>query len=191
MEQQTHFFFAVRIPEETKSTMKNHIEKLRIELPFQRWVHHEDLHITLAFLGSATTEKLEQAKKNIHDAINASKSFRLQINRIGIFGKEEAPRVFWADTVESDALKSLRNQVFSACEQAGFKLETRPFRPHITLARKWKGAEPFNRTQMEIWDRLQPKPLEFQANEVVLYQTHLQRTPKYEAVAVLPLKEES
>ena len=79
--------------------------------------------------------------------------------------------------------------MFSACEEAGFELETRPFRPHITLARKWIGEEAFQQTLLEIWNELQSEPLAFQANEVVLYQTHLHKTPKYEAIQVFPLTE--
>lgn len=189
MEQRTHFFFAVRMPEETKLMMKKHIEKLKHQIPFSRWVHHQDLHITLAFLGAAPEEKLTQAERLVQEASKTTKPFQLRINRLGFFGNEHSPRVFWADTEESKELILLRNKVFSACEEAGFALETRPFRPHITLARKWKGEEPFQQTQLEMWNELQPDPLLFQANEVVLYQTHLQNTPKYEAIKVFPLKE--
>jgi 2'-5' RNA ligase len=59
MDHQTHFFFAVSIPEETKLIMKKHCEQLKEKIPFSRWVHYEDIHITLAFLGGAPTEKLK------------------------------------------------------------------------------------------------------------------------------------
>ncbi len=63
MEQQTHYFFAVKLPEETKLILKSHIEKLKGILPFGRWVHHEDLHITLAFLGHAPVEKIKTCNR--------------------------------------------------------------------------------------------------------------------------------
>lgn len=187
MEHQTHYFFAVRIPEETKTVMKTHLEKLKVKIPFHRWVHHEDLHITLAFLGFAPPESLVKAEKNVKEAIRGLKPFPLQINRLGIFGRENNPRVFWADTFESNELQLLRRKVFSACEQAGFQLETRPFRPHITLARKWVGNEPFYKELLDVWEELQPEPLAFMARDVVLYQTHLQKTPKYEEKAVFAI----
>lgn len=189
MEQNTHFFFAVRMPEETKLMMKEHIEKIKAVIPFSRWVHFQDLHITLAFLGAASPEKLKSAVSNVKEALNNAKPFQLKINRLGFFGSSHSPRVFWADTEESNELNLLRNKVFSACEEAGFELETRPFRPHITLARKWIGEEAFQQTLLEIWNELQSEPLAFQANEVVLYQTHLHKTPKYEAIHVFPLTE--
>ncbi|MGG3560317.1 RNA 2',3'-cyclic phosphodiesterase [Neobacillus rhizosphaerae] len=188
MEQKTHFFFAVRMPEETKLMMKEHLEKIKAVIPFSRWVHFQDLHITLAFLGAASPEKLATAVSNVKEALKTEKPFQLKINSLGFFGSSHSPRVFWADTEESNELNLLREKVFSACEEAGFVLETRPFRPHITLARKWTGEEPFQQTLLEIWNDLQSEPLAFQADKVVLYQTHLHKTPKYEAIQVIPLK---
>ncbi|MDN3018183.1 RNA 2',3'-cyclic phosphodiesterase [Paenibacillus sp. BSR1-1] len=188
MEHRNHFFFAVKIPDETKLLLKERLEKLKESLPFNRWVHHQDLHITLAFLGGAASEKLAEAEKKVREAIKDENAFSLKINKLGIFGNQDSPRIFWADTIESRELNELRDKVFSACEKAGFQLETRPFRPHITLARKWNGEQAFQREQLEVWQGHQPELLTFQAQQVVLYQTHLQKTPKYEAKTIYPLK---
>ena len=188
MEQRTHYFLAVRIPEETKRIMKAHIEKIKEVLHFSRWVHYQDLHITLAFLGAVNPEKLAAAEINVKDVLSDVKALKLKINKLGIFGQEDSPRVLWADTEESTELKAIRKKVFSASERAGFQLETRPFRPHITVARKWIGAHPFQMEQLEVWNKLQPELLPFQASEVVLYQTHLNKIPKYEAITLFPLQ---
>lgn len=187
MEHQTHFFFAVRIPNETKQIMKEHCQELKKALPFGRWVHHEDIHITLAFLGFAPLENLQKVEKNAREALMGENSFQLEINKLGIFGASQSPRIFWADTMESKELHLVRKKVFAACSEAGFQLETRPFRPHITLARKWVGEEPFHESLLHIWEELQPQPLVFEAKDVVLYQTHLEKTPKYEVKTVIPL----
>jgi RNA 2',3'-cyclic 3'-phosphodiesterase len=141
----------------------------------------------LAFLGFAPLEKLEDAKGRVRKALSDSNSFPLKINQLGIFGDRKSPRILWADTLESKELQLVRSKVYSACVEAGFQLETRPFRPHITIARKWVGNEPFHEDLLHIWEELQPEPLVFEAKEIVLYQTHLQNTPKYEAKAVYPL----
>ncbi|PEQ95684.1 RNA 2',3'-cyclic phosphodiesterase [Bacillus sp. AFS006103] len=187
MEHSSHFFFAVRIPEQTKLRMQEHIEKIKERIPFSRWVHYQDLHITLAFLGSAPPDKLKQAENQVQEALKDVQTFTLKINKLGFFGNVDSPRVFWADTEESKNLQSIRNKVFSACEEAGFQLETRPFRPHITLARKWKGEQPFQPELLGLWEEFQPVPLSFEAGEVVIYQTHLDKTPKYEAIKIYPL----
>ncbi|WP_285858548.1 RNA 2',3'-cyclic phosphodiesterase [Neobacillus niacini] len=188
MNNQSHFFYAIRIPETTKMNMKEQMDQLKELFPFKRWVHHQDLHITLAFLGAAQQDKLQQAEKNVTEILNSVKPFTLTINKLGIFGMKESPRVFWADTEENHELQDIRKKVFTACERAGFQLETRPFKAHITLARKWSGDEPFQMKWLEKWTELQPEPLAFTAKEVVLYQTHLTKTPKYEAISVYPLQ---
>ncbi|MDR7077744.1 2'-5' RNA ligase [Neobacillus niacini] len=188
MNQQTHYFFAIKIPEETKLIMKKNSEKLKELFPFNRWVHHEDLHITLAFLGNAPSEKLSSAIENVHEALHESKGIPLEINKLGIFGKVESPRIFWVDTKESNELQVVRSKVFNACLEADFELETRPFKSHITLARKWTGDQHFHKKLLDVWNELQPEPIIFKAYEVVLYQTHLDKTPKYEVKEIYHLE---
>jgi RNA 2',3'-cyclic 3'-phosphodiesterase len=187
MNKQTHFFFAIKMPLETKLIMQKYTEKLKEILPFSRWVHHQDLHITLAFLGNAPSEKLTSAMENVQATLSGSEGFMLEINKLGIFGKLDSPRIFWADTKESNELQVVRKKVFTACLDAGFQLETRPFKPHITLARKWIGDKPFQQNLLNVWAELQPEPLLFNVNEVVLYQTHLDKTPKYEEKTIYKL----
>ncbi|MBN8200902.1 MULTISPECIES: RNA 2',3'-cyclic phosphodiesterase [Bacillaceae] len=185
-----HFFFAMKIPEETKKKLKEYMGDLRPKLTFSRWVHHEDYHITLAFLGSAPEEKLQKAAKLVTDSIRNEERFPLNICKLGVFGKQEAPRIFWCGTQEDKHLQELRSKVYSACQEAGFELETRPFKPHITMARKWAGIHPFQESMLDANSPFKDGPLEFKASEVVLYQTRLDKTPKYESIAIFPLLEE-
>lgn len=184
MEQQRHFFFAVALPDGIKKIMKAHCEVLKEELPFRRWVFHEDLHITLAFLGAASPKRLARAIRNVEQAIGDFKAVHLQITRLGIFGKKESPRVLWADMESTEELQSLRTAVYNACEEAGFKLETRPFRPHITIARKWDGENSFLETLLDKWAEIQPDPIRFEVEQIALYETHLDELPKYKAVKI-------
>lgn len=186
-QQNAHFFFAVKIPAETKERLKEYIEDLKGNIRFSRWVHHEDYHITLAFLGSAPEDKLRTAEKLVAESIKGEQPFPLYINRLGIFGKESTPRIFWCDTKREERLHTLRDKVFSACKKAGFELETRPYKPHITIARKWAGIDSFQKSTLDEYNPFRDNPLEFTASEVVLYQTHLDKTPKYESVAIFPL----
>ncbi|WP_316571009.1 RNA 2',3'-cyclic phosphodiesterase [Neobacillus sp. YIM B06451] len=174
----SHYFFAAKIPSETKLAMKNNIDELKKQIPFRRWVHHEDLHITLAFLGAAPESNLERACSLVGGTLANANSFPLVINGLGIFGRKDSPRVFWAALSKSEQLTKLRALVFAACEEAGFQLETRPFSPHVTLARNWEGKFPFDPGKLD----QPPLNLEFMLEEVVLYRTNIGSTPKYEPV---------
>jgi RNA 2',3'-cyclic 3'-phosphodiesterase len=188
MERKTHFFFALRLSDEVKEELRKICLSLKEDFPFNRWVHHQDYHITLAFLGSAPDDKLKHACELVREQLKGQKTFSLHINQLGVFGKQEAPRIFWADTIREGNLNTVRDIVFSSCIQAGFELETRPFKPHITLARKWMGDRHFSDYQLKEMNPFSNSPLSFEANEIVLYQTHLDRTPKYEGIANFPLQ---
>ena len=190
MENSPHFFFAVSLPIETKQQIENACLGLKELLPFKRWVHHEDYHITLAFLGSAPNDKLLLAKEHVKEGLHGQPGFSLKMHSIGTFGKADSPRIFWADTYEDNKLADIRSIVYHACTDAGFELEKRPFRPHITLARKWAGDEPLHKELLEKYNPFKQSSIAFSANEVVLYQTHLDRTPKYERIATFPLSSE-
>lgn len=185
-QQQTHYFYALKLPSDTKAELHEYCLKLQSEFPFARWVHREDYHITLAFLGHAPTEKLGNSKQLIQSLMGEFSPFPLSIQLFGTFGRKDSPRIFWAGVERAPKLDSIRAAVFSACKQVGFQLESRSFHPHITLARKWKGESAFPLTQVELEQHF-VKPIQFQASEVVLYQTHVDRVPKYEEIATFSL----
>jgi RNA 2',3'-cyclic 3'-phosphodiesterase len=182
MEKSTHFFYAVKIPSETKRQLQSKILPLKEELPFHRWVHPEDYHITLAFLGNAERGMLEKSIQLNSEALSTETSFPLCFEGIGTFGSQESPRIFWLRLEEQERLHEVRKTVFRACEEAGFSLEKRPFHPHVTVARKWKGNHPFNNQKLQKENPFDQERIPFGANEIVLYQTHLDREPKYEVV---------
>ncbi len=95
-------------------------------------VQPENLHITLTFLGQVEDEivnGLEIAAMQIR-----ARKFELQLDTIGWWRKA---RILWmAPTVipeELDLLVTRVNEVSTTC---GIVLDGRPFKPHLTLARK-------------------------------------------------------
>ncbi|CAM3765697.1 RNA 2',3'-cyclic phosphodiesterase [Mesobacillus zeae] len=177
MEKGAHYFYALALPEDIKARMREEMKLLKGKLPFERWVHHEDLHVTLAFLGNAEETMLMDSVERIGRKIPELSPFNLDINHLGVFGT----RVFWAGLKEQPLLNNARDLVFSSCMASGFKLETRPFSPHITIARKWAGEISFSRAILEKNDPFLQDPVKFKAEEIVLYRTRLGKVPKYEA----------
>lgn len=182
----THYFYALELPGEIKEMLKDTIHGLQGELPFKTWVHPQDLHITLAFLGNAPEVNMKAANELIGVALNDTTTFKLEIDHLGIFGRKDSPRIFWAGLEKSSELNEVREAVFSSCTTAGFSLETRPFSPHITIARKWVGEKAFEAGQLEAVNPFK-KELIFHAERVVLYKTHLGKSPKYEPITLFPL----
>jgi RNA 2',3'-cyclic 3'-phosphodiesterase len=188
MSEKTHYFLAVKLPDPIKQSLYEATEGFQKDFSFKRWVHREDYHITLAFLGFANENQLMVVKKLVPQHIKDESSFPLTISQIGTFGLKSAPRIFWAGLNDSLELQNLRNQVFKACTEAGFQLEKRAFHPHITLARKWSCEEEFQPNQLDVNNMFRRQSLTFQATEVVLYKTNLLQTPKYENLITFSLQ---
>jgi len=91
-----------------------------------------NLHITLAFAGSVSAvvrRCLERAADDIRVPC-----FELCIDRVAHWPR---PRILWAGPTHVPAeLWSLEGAMRQALEGCGIEPETRPWQPHITLARK-------------------------------------------------------
>jgi 2'-5' RNA ligase len=91
-----------------------------------------NLHLTLAFAGAVTApvrQCLEAAAADIQGA-----AFDLCIDHVGYW---PGPRIAWiGPTHTPPALWSLAGRLRTALEDCGLQTETRPYQPHITLARK-------------------------------------------------------
>src|SRR5699024_1450185 len=91
------------------------------------------------------------------------------------------PRVLWACVDKTDTLTFLYEQVEAAADRAGFTKETRPYRPHITLAKKWDGSPN--------WELVKTMQTQFkekrilQVEEIVVYQIFPNQRPKYKVVS--------
>lgn len=182
----SHYFWAVKIPNDSKHAMYQQLNTVKERFPFKRWVHMEDYHITLAFLGSVEEGKLPLTIDLVGKAISNLRPFSIYIEGLNVFGNKNAPRIFWASMKEEPILSTLQAQVFNACVELGFSLESRSFTPHITLARNWNGPE-FQKEWLEKYNPFKSKSVLFTANEVTLYKTNIEKTPKYEPIATFSL----
>ncbi|MGG1575514.1 RNA 2',3'-cyclic phosphodiesterase [Fictibacillus sp. NRS-1165] len=185
-----HVFAAVPIPSDVKCIIGELSGTLQENLPFKQWVHQEDLHLTLAFLGKTQQDKLIHLKSLFHDHIQELPSFSLTVTGAGFFGKKSQPRVFWLGVEEEERLFALQKMVNRLCQQAGFQLESRPYSPHITLAKRWGDTD----ARIDVvFDESMTKPaagISFDVPSIVLYETHLDKDPKYHVIEEFCLKGE-
>lgn len=188
MQHQTHYFLALALPAQTKELLFKWREMLEPRLPFKSWVHPEDLHITFAFLGGqASFKQLTAIKKVMAEIAKKHQNFTLQLNGLGIFGKSESPRILWAGVEESAPLRALQKDIYVACTELGFSLDKRKFTPHITIARRWKSEQTFLTNDLNEIVRPKEDKSIVKATHFVLYQTHMNRTPKYQPLSIFSL----
>lgn len=121
-------FTAIPIPRETGAAL----ERLRSGLHGARWIEPDAYHITLSYIGDVNSRDIEA----LIDALDPIKftPFEICLQGLGIFGSRR-PRAVWAGVEGNTGLKALQARQAHAIKQAGFKLESRKYTPHVTLAR--------------------------------------------------------
>ncbi|RDI44330.1 RNA 2',3'-cyclic phosphodiesterase [Falsibacillus pallidus] len=89
-----HYFIAVSLPKEVKQFLKQWCQEIKNPFPFKKWVHWEDYHLTLAFLGEVPERQLLKVKENVAKAIAGYSDLPASLADLGVFGKQDSPRVF-------------------------------------------------------------------------------------------------
>ena len=90
-----------------------------------------NLHITLAFLGPLTEADLATVEQV---PPIPSTAFTIELDKLGYWSRS---RVLWLGATQVPGeLVQLERYLWDALVAAGFERERRPYRPHVTLARK-------------------------------------------------------
>lgn len=184
--QSQRLFVAIRIPEKLQTSLGKWIEGQQQNWPFQKWIHRKDIHLTLQFLGNTTDDQQQEIVSTLDSLCKNQHPFSLHLENLGTFGVAKQPTILWADVHgEVEKLHLLQKKITTALSPIGFPPESRPYRPHMTLARKYKGQHFSKRELEKDWDLSGDSWL---VDEIVLYQTMLGKTPMYHAVHIFPFK---
>jgi RNA 2',3'-cyclic 3'-phosphodiesterase len=127
-------FVALDLPDQVRHAITELIAKLQPKSRTARWIKPENLHITLKFIGHVEDEKLSPIQ-TVLSSIHASQPIELHFRGMGFFPNERRPRAFWCGIASSPNLAELAANIDRALVPMGIEAETRPFTPHLTLAR--------------------------------------------------------
>ena len=183
-------FIAINLPENIKKELISYQEKWP-ELPV-RWTRKDNLHITLAFIGSVNDEEIPGILKAARETAERHEPFSINLNKI-CYGppKKMPPRMVWVegacpDLVEGRKIdklsylqKDLENSLFSAPIKISLEPEKRPYTSHLTLGRikewEFKKIEPEERPEVET-----DINLDFDVNSIEVMESELKRAgPEY------------
>ncbi len=99
-----------------------------------KMVNPKILHLTLEFLGEITEEQIQVVSK-ILDEIKFPK-FRLEIKQPGLLPNEKYIRVIFCEMDgELEVLQNIQKELRFKLKESGFKVDSRGFKPHLTIAR--------------------------------------------------------
>ena len=161
-------FAAIPISSALTSELSAVSLQLRGEEDGLRWSSAESWHVTLQFLGDTGDEQYACMVARLR----ALRSPPVPI-RLGALGCFDRAGVFFAGIDRTPGLLSLQQQVTESTSLCGFVPETRPYHPHITLARsKAKGSARIRDMQaLQAGLRRVQKFTAFVAEEFVLYES--------------------
>ncbi len=134
-------FVAVPFPSEAESEIAALVEGVRADgVPGGgrdvRWVRLDSLHLTLRFLGPTLEDRVGPAAEATRAAAGTSRPFDISIGGAGAFPSAGRPRALWLDVrVGQPELIALAASVDAALRDAGWAIDDKPLRAHLTLAR--------------------------------------------------------
>jgi 2'-5' RNA ligase len=182
-------FFAVELPAALKSRVGEHVRRLSESFPHVRaaWEKPEKMHITLKFIGEIEVSRVEVLSRAARCAASTVEPFELTIAKPGAFPPQGSPRVLWLGVEDkSGQFSKLQRSLEDEAAQAGFARESRPFKPHITVARirSPNGARSLAAAHLEALF----EPQAFNVSELVMMRSELGRGgSRYEVVSCRPL----
>jgi RNA 2',3'-cyclic 3'-phosphodiesterase len=109
-----------------------------------RWIRPDHMHLTLVFLGEVDEPRAEALIADVRRDV-ALPPFDLVFAGAGVFPPRGAPNILWIGvTGGADAAGALQAELAQRVARHGVPLETRPFRPHLTLGR-WRDSRSADR----------------------------------------------
>lgn len=179
-------FVAIDLDPSLRRRLSELGRELRPSMRNTRFVAEENLHLTLRFLGEIASDVVDPLVARLAEALRGFSPFTLVLRGSGVFPDTKRPRVLWVGIVKPPpALGELHASVETAVRELGFAPESRPFRPHLTLAR-FRGPE---RRLSEILESTRESEWGHSlVREVVLYESRLSsRGASYHVVQTFPL----
>jgi 2'-5' RNA ligase len=127
-------FVALEIPEIVREKLAALQQQMRVENTGLRWVRPETFHVTLKFIGEATSNELEEIKSELR-GVRPEGPVRATFRGLGYSWNARRGGVFWVTMEVTETMKMLAAQINRRFERLGMAAEERDFLPHLTLAR--------------------------------------------------------
>ncbi len=140
-------FVAIELNEAVRTALAELQRRLRAALEKTtgreaklQWVRPESIHATIKFLGDVDEGRVEAITQALRQAATRHQAGEVQVGGLGVFPDARKPRVCWIGLREgAEQVIRLAEAVDLALAPLEFPRESRPYRPHLTLARIKEG----------------------------------------------------
>ena len=127
------------------------VEQIVLDEAVQLWIAAsgmratlgQNLHITLKFIGAWPDARLTEITEALGTVPGAAMEIRL--GGLGLFPEKGTAKTLWVGADGGNAMVDLAARIDARLARLGVPAETRPYRPHVTLARAGRNATPDRR----------------------------------------------
>jgi 2'-5' RNA ligase len=126
-------FTAIDLPGEALHRLEILIHRLR-PLAELKWSPVSNLHITAKFIGEWPEPRLPELRSALN-LISRRPAIPVRVRGLGFYPNAKSPRVFYAGVDTAPELTALARDIDASLEKLGVRRESRPYSPHLTLAR--------------------------------------------------------
>lgn len=138
-----------------------------------RWLKGPSIHLTLHFMGEVDGRRKNGLLTALDASLPGSRPIPIRIDRLGSFTRSGTVSILWAGLEKSAPLADLHRVLTQSLTAAGFETESRPFSPHITLARSVPDAPGISPTELAPFTAPRPDPLVCQLDHLTLFSSEL------------------
>lgn len=126
-------FFGIELTEHDRARIAELTTPLK-QYQSIRWLPTVSLHITLCFLNEISLSLVPKLIEHAQSYLANSQEFRINLTRLEYFPSNR-PKVIALLPDSTEILTRLANKINEAALACGLRLEDKPFRPHLSLAR--------------------------------------------------------
>lgn len=130
-------FVALELSAAAIQTIHDWREPLIKKWPSLHWTREDQLHVTLRFLGGREAHEVIREMKDL--SLEELLPIQYTFNTTGTFGNP--PSVLWLSGKFSSSLLSITQLLDSIPDQDSRTGGSRPFIPHVTIARAGRGKQ--------------------------------------------------
>jgi 2'-5' RNA ligase len=146
-----------------------------------RWNSSDNIHVTLHFLGEIEDRRVPSLRASLGDRLPIA-PFELETGGLGTFPGSGIPKVLWMAIQQgADHAVRVQEEVGRRLTASGFAIESRPFSPHITLARLREHHRREARGIPAALRDFRIAPVRWTVDRATLFRSHLSSSaPRYE-----------
>ncbi len=139
-------FIALELPGDLRKKLGQLQERLKTDNTRIKWTDPGSIHLTLKFLGDVPLAGIDPITRAMAEAAGEVPPFKLETREVGVFPNLKRVQVVWLGLAgEVDKLARLYQLLEARLARLGFTPESRPFTPHLTLARLGNKVSPDER----------------------------------------------